>query len=70
MVLFFPLTYHLHHPVSVPKLWAQGEQESLLATWLVIGIFVVEGKRGKEGGLQRHHRGLWDRRDLPREKAH
>ena len=32
MVLFFPLTYHLHHPVSVPKLWAQGEQESLLAS--------------------------------------
>ena len=30
----------------------------------------MEGKRGKEGGLQRHHRGLWDRRDLPREKAH
>ena len=32
MVLFFPLTYHLHHPVSVPKLWPQGEQESLLAS--------------------------------------
>ena len=32
MVLFFPLTYHLHHPVSVPKLWVQGGQESLLAS--------------------------------------
>ena len=45
MVLFFPLTYHLHHPVPVPKLWAQGEQESLLATWLVIGICSGREKR-------------------------